>query len=732
MTLNVIQPRNSSITETICQGQTFTFGNQVLSNSGTFVRTISASTGCDSVITLTLNVISSSTTNINATICDGETYTVGSNTYDQSGTYNITLLGSNGCDSTINLDLFVAPTQYVSVNAAICQGQTYVLGSQSLTAAGTYFETFSNSFGCDSTVELNLNVNPTPASPVITANGPTAICSGSIVALSAQPNTYGNNYRWFNNGVLIANQTASTISVTSAGNYTVLVLGAGGCSSAVSTPITIIVNQSNPAVIINQPSNQSVVQGVAANFSVSANNATAYQWLVSVNNSSFTTISNGGIYSGATSSTLTVTTGTILGSNYRFRVRVSGTCTNPVTSNIAVLSVTSAAPPVVLNIGSDSICNSATQVSIPIVVNGFTNIASLNAAISLNISGITFTGLSGSPSSISGLSASQTGNTLNLSWNSTANQSLPNGSVLTNLNFVTASTGTITWNPSSVTLRDQSNNILSRTLNNGQIIGRTIQNATITGLPSIVCINNSASTLTGNPANGTFSGPGISGNTFNPTLAGIGTHTITYTSTSNGCQTVATATISVLPQPTADAGSDVTICQGQTVFLQANGGNSYLWTNGPNSSLYQVTPSATTTYYVTVTNSNGCSADDSVTVFVNTSVPVDIAGNRIQNVCTGGNGIQLQASNSASYLWLPTTGLSASNIANPTANPGSTTTYIVYGTSSNGCLSTDTVTIVVNPRPTLTFPTVAALCANSPAVTLGATPSGGTYSGTGV
>ncbi|MFM7238556.1 MAG: beta strand repeat-containing protein, partial [Cyanobium sp.] len=732
MTLNVIQPRNSSITETICQGQTFTFGNQVLSNSGTFVRTISASTGCDSVITLTLNVISSSTTNINATICDGETYTVGSNTYDQSGTYNITLLGSNGCDSTINLDLFVAPTQYVSVNAAICQGQTYVLGSQSLTAAGTYFETFSNSFGCDSTVELILNVNPTPSSPVITANGPTAICSGSLVALSAQPNTYGNNYRWFNNGVLIANQTASTISVTSAGNYTVLVLGAGGCSSAVSTPITIIVNQSNPAVIINQPSNQSVVQGVAANFSVSANNATAYQWLVSVNNSSFTTISNGGIYSGATSSTLTVTTGTILGSNYRFRVRVSGTCTNPVTSNIAVLSVTSAAPPVVLSIGSDSICNSTTQVSIPIVVNGFTNIASLNAAISLNISGITFTGLSGSPSSISGLSASQTGNTLNLSWNTTANQSLPNGSVLTIMNFVTASTGTITWNPSSVTLRDQSNNILSRTLNNGQIIGRTIQNATITGLPSIVCINNSASTLTGNPANGTFSGPGISGNTFNPTLAGIGTHTITYTSTSNGCQTVATATISVLPQPTADAGSDVTICQGQTVFLQANGGNSYLWTNGPNSSLYQVTPSATTTYYVTVTNSNGCSADDSVTVFVNTSVPVDIAGNRIQNVCTGGNGIQLQASNSASFLWLPSTGLSASNIANPTANPGSTTTYIVYGTSSNGCLSTDTVTIVVNPRPTLTFPAVSALCANSPAVTLGATPSGGTYSGTGV
>ncbi|MFM7030938.1 MAG: hypothetical protein ACKOX4_00285, partial [Bacteroidota bacterium] len=76
--------------------------------------------------------------------------------------------------------------------------------------------------------------------------------------------------------------------------------------------------------------------------------------------------------------------------------------------------------------------------------------------------------------------------------------------------------------------------------------------------------------------------------------------------------------------------------------------------------------------------------------------------------------------------------MSASNIANPTANPGSTTTYIVYGTSSNGCLSTDTVTVVVNPRPTLTFPALSALCANSPAVTLGATPSGGTYSGTGV
>lgn len=56
-----------------------------------------------------------------------------------------------------------------------------------------------------------------------------------------------------------------------------------------------------------------------------------------------------------------------------------------------------------------------------------------------------------------------------------------------------------------------------------------------TGLDSAYCVNYAPSTLVGNPAGGTFTGAGVSGTTFDPTIAGIGVDTITYTYSANGC-----------------------------------------------------------------------------------------------------------------------------------------------------------------------------------------------------
>jgi gliding motility-associated-like protein len=58
-----------------------------------------------------------------------------------------------------------------------------------------------------------------------------------------------------------------------------------------------------------------------------------------------------------------------------------------------------------------------------------------------------------------------------------------------------------------------------------------------------------------------------------------------------------------------------------------------------------------------------------------------------------GNSTTLSASGAVSYVWSPATGLSATNIPNPTANPNTTTTYTVTGTDANGCVNTSTVTV---------------------------------------
>lgn len=70
-------------------------------------------------------------------------------------------------------------------------------------------------------------------------------------------------------------------------------------------------------------------------------------------------------------------------------------------------------------------------------------------------------------------------------------------------------------------------------------------------------------------------------------------------------------------------------------------------------------------------------------------------------ICNG-NCTQLIATGATSYTWSPSIALSNSTIANPIACPTSTTTYIVTGTDSNNCTSTDTVVITVNPSFQLT------------------------------
>ena len=147
-----------------------------------------------------------------------------------------------------------------------------------------------------------------------------------------------------------------------------------------------------------------------------------------------------------------------------------------------------------------------------------------------------------------------------------------------------------------------------------------------------------------------------------------------------------------------------------------------------------VSPTITSSYVVRIANSQGCAIFDTVQVSVTAAPALAINGGASGDslaICSG-SSVTLRTSNGTTpYIWSPATGLSSTTGDSVVASPTVTTTYTVTSITGS-CVSTATVTVVVNPRPTLTFPAVSALCANSPAVTLGATPSGGTYSGTGV
>ena len=81
------------------------------------------------------------------------------------------------------------------------------------------------------------------------------------------------------------------------------------------------------------------------------------------------------------------------------------------------------------------------------------------------------------------------------------------------------------------------------------------------GTYSPVCANASSVALSGTPAGGTFSGTGVSGNSFNPSV-GPGTYTInySYTDISSGCTGSNSTTIVVNPVPSVNAGTYSALC----------------------------------------------------------------------------------------------------------------------------------------------------------------------------
>lgn len=91
-----------------------------------------------------------------AEMCPGDSYVFGTQTLTSGGVYYETYTAAAGCDSIVELTLSEIPVYNELANAMICPGDTYIFGTQTLTAGGTYVEVFTSVLGCDSTVTLTL------------------------------------------------------------------------------------------------------------------------------------------------------------------------------------------------------------------------------------------------------------------------------------------------------------------------------------------------------------------------------------------------------------------------------------------------------------------------------------------------------------------------------------------------------------------------------------------------
>ena len=106
------------------------------------------------------------------------------------------------------------------------------------------------------------------------------------------------------------------------------------------------------------------------------------------------------------------------------------------------------------------------------------------------------------------------------------------------------------------------------------------------------------------------------------TYTSSGTYTQTL-QTAAGCDSIVSLALTITGNPTVSAGADQTICAGESVTLSGSGAATYSWDNGIiDNNVFS--PSVTTTYTLTGTDANGCSATDNVVITVNPSPTVNL------------------------------------------------------------------------------------------------------------
>ena len=610
-----------------------------------------------------------------------------------SGTYSLYVV-VNGCTSaTATQNVTVNPipvTPNFTTNSPVCAGftlnlngptvagATYVwngpngfsssaedpsLASVTTAASGTY-SLYVVVNGCTSaTATQNVTINPLPATPAFSSNGP--VCAGATLSFDA-PAVAGATYVWSGpNGFTSALEDPSIPSATTAasGTYSLYVV-VNGCTSATATLNAVV----NPLPNVNAGADQTICIGAAV--TLNGSGAVSYTW-------------NNGVTNGVAFNPTTTTTYTVTGTD-------ANNCqnTDQVTVTVNPLPVVNAGPDQTICVGAAVTLSGSGAVSYT-WNNGVTNGVAFNPTTTTTYT-VTGTDANGcqntdqvtvtvNPLPVVNAGADQTiciGTSVTL-----------NGSGAVSYTWNNGVTNGVAFNPTTTTTYTVTGTDANNCQNTDQVT------VTVNPLPVVnagadqtICIG-AAVTLSGSGAvSYTWNNGVTNGVAFNPTTTT--TYTVTGTD-ANNCQNTDQVTVTVNPLPVVNAGADQTICIGASVTLNGSGAVSYTWNNGITNGI-AFNPTTTATYTVTGTDANNCQNTDQVTVTVN-PLPVVNAG-ADQTICIG-TPVTLNGSGAASYTW-------NNGVTNGVAfNPTTTTTYTVTGTDANNCQNTDQVTVTVNPLP---------------------------------
>lgn len=694
-TVNVHPYPNPAIIgeSSFCQGESTTLtavgGNSYLwsnyeqtpsisvSTPGVYVVTVSSEYGCSSTSSHTVVSHPLPVPQITgeSTFCDGSFATLNASggisylwssgeatpniSAYQAGTYTVTITNEQGCTSTAQTQVTSNTPPSVVINGAteICEGDytvfnvasnancNYVWNTESVgnsivaSTAGTYTVTATSPNGCTATASHTMRVNPLPTPSI---NGNLTPCLGKSTTLTVSG---GATYVWS------TGSTADNITIqpTAPITYSVTATSSAGCTATNSVAITTYPVpspsiQGNTILCHEGTSTLTAVGGITFNWST-----------------------------GATSNNITI--------------NEAGTYTVTITNSFGCSATTSAVatvePQIIANIvGNDIICageqitlyatggenylwntglNTASLTHTPTTNTTYTcTITSINGCEAVASKEVTVTPLP--TPEISGSNFLCEGSSIQLT--------ATGGSAFVWSNGITSNQNTIT-EPGIYTVTVTQNNCSASTQT--YITQHPSPHTTISGNTQFCAGDSTSITATGGD-----SYLWNTGATTNSIVAHqSGNYSVTI-SDEHGCTATQSLTVTVLELPQITINGNTQLCMNDASLLTAHGANYYIWNNGVESATLSVLPTENTTYSVTGTHANGCTASTSISLIVYPIFNIELS----DEICQGGN-------------------YNENGFMLGYQDEYGTFTHTRNLQTSHGCDSIVTLTLTVHPKPIL-------------------------------
>jgi len=578
-------------------------------------------------------------------------------------------------------------------------------------AAGSYTIQVTDNNGC--TTPMSINISQPPALN-ISLNKTDVTCNGlnnGTISSTVSGGTPAYLYSWNPTGL-----SSTSINNLSPGTYNLYITDANGCSQVQSIGIT----QPNP-VALNAGSDLTICSGETAN--LNASGASTYSWSPSAN------LSNPNIPNPIASPTQT-TDYTVTGTDVNgctgtdtILVIVNSTPSAPSASNNSPVcegsSITLNASTIAgatyswtgpngfisssqnPNISSATAADAGTY-SVTATVSGCTSSVATTSVIVNVIPSIT---AAASPTQICyGSSTMLTAtDAINYSWSPGSLLTVTSGSPVMTLSTLVVGTYTLTVTGTSSAGCTNTDTTV--------FVVNSIPSVSATATPSVICTGETTAltatggnTYTWSPGTGLTATTGATTSPINTFAAGSYTYTVTGTS-STGCSGIDTTVLIINSQEVASFSySSNSYCSGtvnQLPVITGTLGGSFSSTSGliinPATGELNINASTPGTYQVTYTTNGSCPTSSNFTFDINPTPPVNAGFDLL--ICDGTSGTlsATGAGISGSYSWSPSFGLSSTTDSTVSANPSTTTAYLVTGTSLNGCSSSDTVLVSVIP-----------------------------------